>query len=838
MQPVKYKLADLIDIPRVQALLDSLYAAYSFPSAIIDNESNILTASGWQDVCTKFHRVHPEANRLCRKSDLYVLEHLHDARPWVRYQCPHGLTDTATPIIIDGEHVGNVFTGQFFLEPPDLDAFRRRAQQFGFAEEAYLAAVAQAPVLSGEQFERILGIVHKFTELLAEMGLKRRRELEQAEQYRMIYEHLNDAFYAHDFAGRIIDCNGNACRMLGYAREELVGENMAKIGTAEGRKLLPERLARIRVSDEIRFESVHVRKDGGLVPVEVSARVVSRQGDGQIHGFVRDITERRRAEEQLRTSEKRNRELLAESDRSRRALLGILEDQQQVEAALREANRFNQQVIASAADGIIVYGRDLRYLVWNAAMEKITGYPAAEVLGRQPLELFPFLRDAGVIARLEQALAGESPEPVEFPYATADGRSGWTLDTSSPLRDLSGAVIGVIATVRETTARHQAEAKLRASEEHYRSLFASAADGILIMTAQGRILTVNESFAAMHGYTVAEIMRMNIRDLDVLRGDALDRRGDVLRRIMAGETLRFEVEHYHKAGHVITLQVTTNAIHLEGQPHILAFHQDVTSIRQAQNRMYQSEKLAALGRLAAGTAHELNQPLNAIKNFCQALLILQDEGRPLTAARVKENLTLAVQQIDRMAELIRSMRIFARQEKQENVEPLDLNELAREPFTMLGSQLHAHAIAHEIHPAAAPLLVMGNHSRLLQVMINLITNARDAIQQRQASGGEEMAGAITVLCRREQAGGLAVVEVHDTGVGVKPEDLPHLFEPFFTAKDRTDSVGLGLAISYEIVHAHGGDIRVNSEPGNGATFIVTLPLAEQRDAQAGDDAGD
>ena len=126
---MKYKLQDLIDIEHFQNLQDRLNKIYSFPSSIIDNDGNILTATAWQDVCTKFHRKNKEAERLCIKSDQYIMDHLHEANPAVSYRCPHGLVDNATPIIIDGIHYGNFFTGQFFLGRTGSGIFQSPSQE-------------------------------------------------------------------------------------------------------------------------------------------------------------------------------------------------------------------------------------------------------------------------------------------------------------------------------------------------------------------------------------------------------------------------------------------------------------------------------------------------------------------------------------------------------------------------------------------------------------------------------------------------------------------------------------------------------------------------------------
>ncbi len=156
---MKYKLQDLIDLKQFQSLQERLDGICSFPAAIIDNDGNILTATAWQDVCTKFHRVNAECEKECIKSDQYIVTHLHEANPVVSYRCPHGLVDNASPIIIDGVHYGNFFTGQFFLEKPDLNFFRAQAQRYGFEEEAYLAAVARVPIWTKEQASNYLSFI-------------------------------------------------------------------------------------------------------------------------------------------------------------------------------------------------------------------------------------------------------------------------------------------------------------------------------------------------------------------------------------------------------------------------------------------------------------------------------------------------------------------------------------------------------------------------------------------------------------------------------------------------------------------------------------------------------
>ena len=181
---MKYQLGDLLGIPRLQSALDSLYLSSKIPSAIIDNDGIVHTGSGWQDICSKFHRAHPEARKRCVESDTYINDHIHEANPSITYKCPHGLVDAATPIIIEGEHLGNVFTGQLFLEEPDLEYFRAQASKYGFDKENYIDAVKRVPIIPEQALQEHLAFVAHLTGMLAEMGLKRAKEKEAGKRLR------------------------------------------------------------------------------------------------------------------------------------------------------------------------------------------------------------------------------------------------------------------------------------------------------------------------------------------------------------------------------------------------------------------------------------------------------------------------------------------------------------------------------------------------------------------------------------------------------------------------------------------------------------------------------
>ncbi len=210
-----YQLNDLINVEELQGLMDLLYSVSRFATGIIDNNSVILTGNGWVDVCTKFHRIHPTTLKLCLESDLKILEHMDEADPSYMYKCANGLVDVATPIIIDGRHLANIFIGQFFLDPPDLDFFRDQARKYGFPEDEYLKAVQDVPILTPDQVNQNLAFLRKVTEMLGEMGLTQKR-IQEAE--RLLQE-------AHDsLEQKVIERTAE----LAVAKERAEAANKAK----------------------------------------------------------------------------------------------------------------------------------------------------------------------------------------------------------------------------------------------------------------------------------------------------------------------------------------------------------------------------------------------------------------------------------------------------------------------------------------------------------------------------------------------------------------------------------------------------------------------------------
>jgi C4-dicarboxylate-specific signal transduction histidine kinase len=232
-------------------------------------------------------------------------------------------------------------------------------------------------------------------------------------------------------------------------------------------------------------------------------------------------------------------------------------------------------------------------------------------------------------------------------------------------------------------------------------------------------------------------------------------------------------------------------------------------LQGAEAQLVQSAKLASLGTLSAGVAHELNQPVAIIRGLCQQL---KDE--PCVSDEAKSDLAIIEGQTGRMMQIIKHLRTFCRAGNQEMAD-LDANDSVRNCFILIGAQLKAHNIDVALELYDHPALVRGNANELEQVFLNLISNARDAIEGRPGA---------RITIRSLVAGDRFVIEFRDNGPGVPRQIAGHIFDPFFTTKEAGKGTGLGLSISHGIIEKHHGTISVWNDAG--AVFTVKLPLAE------------
>ncbi|HJW24946.1 MAG TPA: PocR ligand-binding domain-containing protein [Rhodocyclaceae bacterium] len=345
---MKYQISDLIDLPALQELMDSFYEATGIVHALIDNDSRVLTASGWEPVCTEFHRKNPRTCQRCEASDRYILDHLRDG-PYVGYPCPNGLNDYAVPVIIGGEHLANIFTGQIFHAPPDLDFFRAQAAEFSFDQEPYLEAVRRVRVIPRERMPQIMAFLVKLAQMLAQQGITRLRQIEAERELRErnrqqavelaqrqeaeaalrqekqfsddIIGSLPGIFYLLDTEGRLVRWNQRLAEVTGYRPEELAGMAAVQFFPPDQVPILKERMAAVFAGAKSAREYRLLTKDGRQIAHYLTGQRTSIGERSYLVGVGIDLSELKAAEAALEATREAHRQHLEQQVAERTAAL-------------------------------------------------------------------------------------------------------------------------------------------------------------------------------------------------------------------------------------------------------------------------------------------------------------------------------------------------------------------------------------------------------------------------------------------------------------------------------------------------------------------------------------
>jgi PAS domain S-box-containing protein len=377
-----------------------------------------------------------------------------------------------------------------------------------------------------------------------------------------------------------------------------------------------------------------------------------------------------------------------------------------------------------------------------------------------------------------------------------------------------------MAGVEAPQSRDELEAALRNSEALARAVLSSATEGIILIGSGGQIIVVNPAAERMFGYDRGDLLG---RPLEVLLPERI-RNPHVAHRTgyFAGPRARpmgigLDLSGRHKDGTEFPVEISLSYVEAADGVLAMAFITDITERKRAEAQLqrqrevlYQNEKLAALGTLSAGIAHEMNNPLGIMTTRIEVMLL--DAEQQQLPAQVLEDLQVLHRASQRVARIAAGLRSFARQSSGEPT-PLDLNTVVDEAVLLMQKPLGAENIRVlvDLDRALPPLL--GDPNALHQVLMNLLTNAREAM----TGGGE-----IRIETARAERPDWIRLRVADTGPGIPAEEITKIFDPFYTTK-RTGT-GLGLSVTYGIIREHGGTVDVTSAAGAGSTFTLEFPV--------------
>ena len=372
---------------------------------------------------------------------------------------------------------------------------------------------------------------------------------------------------------------------------------------------------------------------------------------------------------------------------------------------------------------------------------------------------------------------------------------------------------------------------LRVSEEKYRSLIEKSLSGILVYR-DDTVLFANPRVSELLGYRPEDVAGKCIWDLIHERDRQRVRDLVLNREAGASSDLHYECRLVNADGNVVWADVASSPVEFDEETAVLVTAYEITDRKEAEEKRRQlaelarkqeeqlvhSSRLAELGEMAAAIAHELNQPLTGIRNFARNAYYMIDQniGSP---DEVKGNLRLVSEQVDRASKIINQMRELTRRSEKEFA-PVSVNGIIKESIEFLTPQLKLSGVAVTLDLADGLPDVMGDRIRLEQVFLNLLTNARQAMEEVAERN-------LKVTTYLDDDGECPVVaEIEDTGKGFAPEDSEKLFTPFFSTKKPGHGTGLGLSISLTIIRDHKGNIEAGGEPGRGARFTVRLPVPQ------------
>lgn len=586
-----------------------------------------------------------------------------------------------------------------------------------------------------------------------------------------IFEASKDAIGYAAFDGAILLINQAFIELTGFSREELLRMNARDLIPEQHKEQRDRVVAQVfQTCEPVEYEIDYLRKNGSQVPVSITVFAV-KGGDRKPTGFaaiVRDLTERKQAEEQFRL------------------------------------------VVESSPNGMLMVDERGTILLVNRQVEQLFGYERAELIG-QPVEML-------MPQRVRSQHAGDRDEFFAHSELRAMGKGrdlyGVRKDGQefrleiglNPVRTRGG--LRVLASVVDISERKLAEQTLQKERDFIDAVLETAGALVLVQDREGRILRFNRACEQTTGYSSEEVMGRTVWDLFIIPDEVAGVKA-VFERLRGGEP-RSDYENYWRRKDGFLRRISwSNTVIADSSgkvDYVVSSGLDITDFQSIQEQLRKTERIAELGTLASGMAHEIGTPMNVILGRAEYLLQrTADEG-------MKKGLVTIITQIERITKVMNQLLVFARR-KQPDRQVVDLGEIVENSLEMFQERMtHNHITVEKAIEGNLPS-IYADRDQIVQVLINLVTNSLHAMPE---------GGRLRLSLDRENK--YVCLGISDTGHGMPEEVCSKIFEPFFTTKDFGKGTGLGLTVVKGIIEEHGGTIAVESVVDKGTTFWIRLPI--------------
>jgi histidine kinase len=423
------------------------------------------------------------------------------------------------------------------------------------------------------------------------------------------------------------------------------------------------------------------------------------------------------------------------------------------------------------------------------------------------------------ICPVERTFEDGKPHSSEETGVNKDGTPTHWIVKTAPIKNERGEIIAAIEMNVDVTHRKSLEDELKKSEEKYYAIFNNIPNPVFVLEIDSlEILDCNDSMNAVYGYTKDEIKKKSF--LMFFKEEEKEEHASLIRTTPFINRAR----HITKLGKTLFVDIRVSPSEYTGKKVLLVTTSDITQQHETEQQLIQASKMATLGEMATGVAHELNQPLTVIKTasgFFMKKINKKEE--------IKDDILLTMaseidSHVDRAAKIIDHMRQFGRKSDMK-LKKVQVNDTLERALDILGQQLKIREIevAWDLEQDLPKMLV--DPSRLEQVFINLIINARDAIDEKWQSQQQDK-GTKKISLKTRSDGNMIIITISDTGMGIPKDHLEKIFEPFYTTKEVGQGTGLGLSISYGIIQDCQGSIHVVPNEEGGASFIIAFPILD------------